>query len=51
MVEVIILAVNRWRCPLIAVAARYTDDRRENFDIYLPLWLAMHNKTVFGALC
>jgi len=23
---------------------------RDNFDIYLPLWLARRNKVVFGAL-
>jgi hypothetical protein len=50
MIEVLILAFNRFRCPLTAVAARYTDDRRDNFDIYLPLWLASHNKVVFGTL-
>lgn len=49
-VEVVVLLLNRWSCPLTAVAARHTDDRRANFDIYLPLWLARHNKTVFGAL-
>ena len=49
-VEVAILAINRWSCPLTAVAARYTEDRRENFDIYLPLWLARNNKAVFGSL-
>lgn len=48
--EVAVLVVNRWRCPLTGVAARYTDDRRDNFDIYLPLWLARYNKHVFGAL-
>lgn len=50
MVEVAVLAVNRMRCPLTGVAARYTDDRRANFDIYLPLWLARYNKHVFGPL-
>lgn len=49
-VEVLILAANAWSCPLTAVAARYTDDRRANFDIYLPEWLARHNKSIFGAL-
>jgi len=49
-VEVLILLVNRLRCPLTAVAARYTDDRRDNFDIYLPLWLARYNKQIFGTL-
>jgi hypothetical protein len=48
--EVVVLLINRWRCPLTGVAARYTDQRQDNFDIYLPLWLARHNKTVFGWL-
>ena len=49
-VEVLILVVNRMSCPLTAIAARYTDDRRANFDIYLPEWLARHNKAIFGSL-
>jgi hypothetical protein len=48
--EVVVLLINRWRCPLTGVAARYTDQHQDNFDIYLPLWLARHNKTVFGWL-
>jgi uncharacterized membrane protein len=48
--EVAVLGFNRWRCPLTSVAARYTNDRRANFDIYLPEWLAKHNKLIFGAL-
>jgi len=48
--EVLVLVINKWRCPLTGVAARYTDDRRDNFDIYLPQWLARHNKLIFGAL-
>lgn len=31
-------------------AGRYTEERADNFDIYLPLWLARHNKTMFGAV-
>ncbi len=50
LVECLVLALNRGRCPLTNLAARHTADRAENFDIYLPLWLARHNKTVFGAL-
>ena len=49
-VEVLVLAFNRMRCPLTAVAARYTEDRRANFDIYLPEWLARRNKEIFGTL-
>lgn len=50
MVEVLIIMANRWRCPLTGVAERYTDERRDNFDIYLPLWLARYNKQIFGSL-
>jgi hypothetical protein len=50
MVEVIVLALNGWACPLTPVAARYTEDRRPNFDIYLPEWLARYNKHIFGPL-
>ncbi|MEW5982311.1 MAG: hypothetical protein AB1806_08055 [Acidobacteriota bacterium] len=49
-IEVLVIIVNAWACPLTAVAAQYTDDRRDNFDIYLPEWLARHNKTIFGTL-
>src|SRR3954468_11338648 len=48
--EVGVLAANRMRCPLTDVAARFTDDRADNFDIYLPLWLARYNKVIFGSL-
>ena len=48
--EVVVLWLNRWSCPLTAVAARYTDDRSANFDIYLPAWLARYNKQIFGPL-
>ena len=50
LVEVLVLIFNRFRCPLTDVAARYTDDRRDNFDIYLPLWVARYNKQIFGPL-
>jgi hypothetical protein len=48
--EVLVLLVNRWRCPLTPLAARYTDDREPNFDIYLPARLAKYNKEIFGTL-
>jgi hypothetical protein len=48
--EVLVLVANRLRCPLTGIAARYTEDRRDNFDIYLPLWVARYNKQIFGSL-
>jgi hypothetical protein len=50
LVECGVLALNRGRCPLTDLAARYTHNRADNFDIYLPLWLARHNKQIFGGL-
>jgi len=48
--ECLVLALNRWRCPMTDWALRYTEQRGDNFDIYLPNWLARHNKRIFGAL-
>lgn len=45
-----VLALNHGRCPLTGFAARFTSDRADNFDIYLPNWLARHNKLIFGTL-
>ena len=50
LLESVILLANRWRCPLTGMAAKFTENRKDNFDIYLPNWLARHNKTIFGSL-
>lgn len=50
LLECMVLAGNEGRCPLTDWAARYTLDRAANFDIYLPTWLAQHNKVIFGWL-
>jgi len=50
LIECAILALNHFRCPLTDLAAHYTTARAANFDIYLPLWLAAHNQTIFGTL-
>jgi len=49
-VEVVVLLVNGMHCPLRLFAARYTDSRAGNFDIFLPAWLARRNKVIFGTL-
>lgn len=48
--ECAVLAMNRGRCPMTDWASRVTDDRADNFDIYLPNWLARYNKGIFGTL-
>lgn len=50
LLEVLVLAANHWSCPLTGVAARYTGDRQDNFDIFLPALVARYNKAIFGTL-
>jgi hypothetical protein len=40
LIECVILALNGGRCPLTDLAGRHSGERMDNFDIYLPLWLA-----------
>jgi hypothetical protein len=53
--ESVVLALNGMRCPLTDLAAQYTPAPASgplppNFDIFLPAWIALHNKTIFGTL-
>lgn len=48
--EFIILMIYKWNCPLTFWARHYSDSTKDNFDIYLPNWLAKHNKTIYSIL-
>jgi len=48
LLECGVLALNGGRCPLSDLAARFTDDRAHNFDIYLPNCSAQHNKVILA---
>jgi hypothetical protein len=50
LIECGVLATNRGSCPLTGMAARHTERRSADFDIYLPVWLARYNKAIFGTL-
>ncbi len=50
LLEGVVLLINKWTCPLTPLAEKYTSNREPNFDIYLPKWLAKHNKTIFTSL-
>ncbi len=50
LLEAFVLLFNHWYCPLTIVARRYSDSERDNFDIFLPEWLARHNKWIFSIL-
>jgi hypothetical protein len=45
--EGIVLLIFRMKCPLTVVARRYSDSTKDNFDIYLPNWLAKYNKLIY----
>ena len=48
--EFFILLIYGWNCPLTFWARKYSDSEKDNFDIYLPNWLAKHNKTIYSIL-
>lgn len=49
-IETLILLFNKWTCPLTYIAKKHTSNRKDNFDIYLPIWLAKYNKRIFGII-
>ena len=50
IVEGLVLLVSGGRCPLTLIARNYSDSDRDNFDIFLPNWLARYNKLIFTSL-
>jgi hypothetical protein len=48
--EILVILLNSWRCPLTSVAARYTEERSPNFDIFLPRVIAQFNKEIFSVI-
>jgi hypothetical protein len=50
LLEGIVLLVFKMKCPLTVVARRYSDSTKENFDIYLPNWLAKYNKLIYTSI-
>ena len=46
--EWIVLLYFKWQCPLTTIARKYSNSTKENFDIYLPNWLARNNKMIYG---
>ena len=48
--EGLLLVMFKMFCPLTLVARRYSDSNKDNFDIYLPNWLARYNKIIFTTI-
>jgi len=50
LLEGIVLLVFNRLCPVTLIARRYSDSTKENFDIFLPNWLAKYNKQIYTTL-
>ena len=48
--EVLILIIFKKICPITLLARKYSDSTKDNFDIYLPEWLARYNKLIYSAI-
>lgn len=50
LLEGLVLYVYNYYCPLTIWARKYSDSSRDNFDIYLPNWLAKYNKLIYTSI-
>jgi hypothetical protein len=48
--EGVVLGLFKMSCPLTVMARKYSDSTADNFDIFLPNWLARHNKLIFTSI-
>ena len=50
VIEGIVLIVFKSICPVTLMARKYSNSTKDNFDIYLPNWLARHNKKIYSVI-
>lgn len=50
LLEGLVLLLFKFTCPLTLIARRYSDVQKDNFDIYLPEWLARHTKRIYSLI-
>jgi hypothetical protein len=48
--EGLVLIIFKMFCPLTLLARKFSDSQKDNFDIFLPNWLARHNKLIFTTI-
>ncbi len=48
--EGIVLVISQMYCPLTIVARQYSNSKKDNFDIFIPNWLARNNKLIFTSI-
>ena len=45
--EGVVLIIFKNVCPVTLLARKYSGSKKDNFDIYLPNWLAKYNKQIY----
>ncbi|MDB5205036.1 MAG: hypothetical protein JWR72_111 [Flavisolibacter sp.] len=50
LLEGLVLLFFKMKCPLTIIARRHSDSTKDNFDIFLPDWLAKHNKLIYTTI-
>lgn len=48
--EGLTLVLFKFYCPLTVLARKYSSSTRDNFDIYLPNWLARYTKLIYSSI-
>jgi len=48
--EGLTLLIFKFYCPLTIIARNYSDSTKDNFDIYLPNWLAKYTKVIYTSI-
>jgi hypothetical protein len=48
--EGLTLLAFKFFCPLTLVARKYSNSTKDNFDIYLPNWLAKYTKLIYTSI-
>ncbi len=48
--EGLVLLIFKNICPITIAARRYSASSKDNFDIFLPNWLARYNKLIYTAI-
>ena len=48
--EGLLLLAFKFHCPLNLLARKYSNSTQDNFDIYLPAWLAKYTKLIYTSI-
>ena len=48
--EALVLIIFNRFCPITLIARKYSNSTKDNFDIFLPNWLAKYNKLIYSII-